>query len=253
MIVRYQDIAKKKILITGGASGIGAALVDAFVAQGARVAFIDVDARAGEALCEDLMQKYQVKPIFCEFDLSQSAHIKGVIQDIVADLGSVDVLLNNAASDVRHAASDVTPESWQQCLDVNLSHQFFCAQAVYPGMVRQGGGAIINFGSVSYMMALENLPVYQTAKAGIVGLTRSLAREWGGDGIRVNTIVPGCIMTPKQLQLWISPEDEARIQERQCLKRRLVSEDVAQMALFLASDVSSACSAQSFVVDGGIV
>jgi len=163
------------------------------------------------------------------------------------------VLVNNAARDDRHSPEETGPDEWRDKLDVNLSHQFFCSRAVAKGMAEKGRGSIINFSSVSYLMGLPDLVGYETAKAGIVGMTRALARDWGADGIRVNTVIPGCIITQRQLDLWISPADEERIQEQQCVKRRLVGDDVAQMVLFLASDVSSACSSQSFIVDGGLV
>lgn len=254
MTAIYADLAGKPVLVTGGATGIGAAIVEALVRQGAHVAFIDLDKPAGEVLAGDLAIQYpdSPAPVFAAFDLADLDAIQPTIARLEKICGPFKALVNNAANDARHSPDDVDPGFWRQTIDVNLSQQFFCAKAVAPGMKANGGGAIINFGSVSYLLALENLVVYQTAKAAIVGLTRSLARDWGADGIRVNTLIPGCIMTPKQLEKWITPEDEKRIQGEQCLKRRLVPEDIAEMVLFLASDVSSACSAQSFTVDGGI-
>jgi NAD(P)-dependent dehydrogenase (short-subunit alcohol dehydrogenase family) len=253
MTATYHDIDGKSVLVTGGASGIGASIVRAFCAQGAHVGFFDIDDDAAQKLIDEVRDETGNAPIYTSLDLRNQAQIPGAVREMSATIGTIDVLVNNAARDDRHSPEDVGPEQWRNGLDVNLSHQFFCAQAVAPGMKEKGAGSIINFSSVSYMMGLPDLVTYETAKAGIIGLTRALARDWGHDGIRVNAVTPGCIMTQRQLDLWISPEDEERIQQEQCVKRRLVGDDVAQMVLFLASDVSSACSSQSFIVDGGIV
>lgn len=253
MMGSYGDLRGRGVLVTGGASGIGADIVRAFCLQGARVAFIDIDRSAAERLVGEIVEAGGERPLFRCFDLSDLAGIRSVVEALVVELGGISVLVNNAANDSRHTPEDLTAEYWQELLSVNLGQQFFCAQAVVESMRQQRGGTVINFGSVCYSMALPGLAAYSSAKAAVVGLTRSLAREWGGDNIRVNTVVPGCIMTEKQLTQWISPADEQVIQERQCIKRRLVGDDVAQMVMFLASDVSSACTAQTFTVDGGII
>lgn len=253
MTASYHDIDGKSVLVTGGASGIGASIVRAFCAQGARVGFFDIDDEAGAKLCDEIDRDLNVRPVYASLDLRDQFKIPKAIAEMSAKIGVVDVLVNNAARDDRHTPAETGPDEWRDKLDVNLSHQFFCSRAVAKGMAEKGGGSIINFSSVSYLMGLPDLVGYETAKAGIIGMTRALARDWGGDGIRVNTVIPGCIMTQRQLDLWITPEDEERIQQQQCVKRRLVGDDVAQMVLFLASDVSSACSSQSFIVDGGLV
>ncbi|OSQ36806.1 SDR family NAD(P)-dependent oxidoreductase [Thalassospira mesophila] len=253
MTASYHDLKGKTVLVTGGASGIGASLVRAFCAQGATVGFFDIDDSAGEKLCDLIEQELAVRPVYMSLDLRNQDAIPVAIGELATRIGTIDVLVNNAARDDRHSPAQTGPAEWRERLDVNLSHQFFCSRAVAPAMAEQGHGSIINFSSVSYLMGLPDLVGYETAKAGIIGMTRALARDWGRDGIRVNTVIPGCIMTQRQLDLWITPEDEARIQEQQCLKRRLIGEDVAQMVLFLASDVSSACTSQSFIVDGGLV
>lgn len=253
MTASYHDINGKSVLVTGGASGIGASIVRQFCAQGARVGFFDINDDAAQTLIESVRNQCSVVPVYKSLDLRDAHAIPAAVQEMAAAIGTIDVLVNNAARDDRHSPEDTGPEQWREGLDVNLNHQFFCARAVAPGMREKGAGSIINFSSVSYLMGLPDLVTYETAKAGIIGMTRALARDWGSHGIRVNTVIPGCIMTQRQLDLWISPEDEERIQEQQCVKRRLVGDDVAQMVLFLASDVSSACSAQSFIVDGGLV
>jgi NAD(P)-dependent dehydrogenase (short-subunit alcohol dehydrogenase family) len=217
------------------------------------VAFIDIDAAAAERLIGELAGGGVEAPIFRSFDLSDLAGIKTVVNELGDAVGGISVLVNNAANDTRHAPEELTPQRWQELLSINIGQQFFCAQVAADQMKRQGAGSVINFGSVCYSMALPGLSAYSAAKAAVIGLTRSLAREWGGDNIRVNTLIPGCIMTEKQLNLWVTPEGERAIQERQCIKRRLLGDDVAQMAMFLASEVSSACTAQAFTVDGGIV
>ncbi len=253
MSATYHDLNGKSVLVTGGASGIGASIVRSFCAQGAKVGFFDIDDSAAMTLCDKIETEHAVRPVFTSLDLRDQKAIPDAIAKLANEIGTIDVLVNNAARDDRHTPAETGPEEWRDKLDVNLSHQYFCARAVAPAMAEQGRGSIINFSSVSYLMGLPNLVAYETAKAGIVGMTRALARDWGADGIRVNTVIPGCIITQRQLDLWISPEDEATIQQQQCVKRRLIGDDVAQMVLFLASDVSSACSSQSFIVDGGLV
>jgi D-xylose 1-dehydrogenase len=241
----YPSLANKRVLVTGGASGIGAALVEAFVQQGARVAFLDVDNVAGEALAARLET-----PRFLSCDLRDIDALKRCFAALSQELGGIDVLVNNAANDDRHTIDQVTPEYWDERMATNLRHLFFAAQAVVPGMRDAGGGAIINFGSVSWHLGLPELALYQTAKAGIEGLTRSLARDLGRDNIRVTTIVPGNVQTPRQEQ-WYTPEGEAEIVAAQCLPGRIQPMDVAALALFLASDDARMCTGHEYFVDAG--
>mgnify|MGYP001049085112 FL=1 len=241
----YPSLARKRVLITGGATGIGAALVESFAAQGARVAFVDLDTDAGDALAARVASAK-----FFRCDLRDLDALGATIGAIADDLGGIDVLINNAASDDRHSIDEVTPAFWDERMATNLRHLFFTAQAVVPGMRAAGGGAIINFGSISWHLGLKGLVLYQTAKAAIEGLTRGLARELGGDNIRVTTIVPGNVQTPRQ-QRWYTPEDEAEIVAAQCLAGRIQPVDVAALALFLASDDARMCTGHEYFVDAG--
>lgn len=241
----YPSLKGKHVVITGGASGIGRALVVAFAAQGARVAFLDVLEPESRALAESLAGA-PYAPVFHRCDLTDL----GAIAATFAGLEPVDVLINNAANDDRHALAEITPAYWDERIAVNLRHLLFCAQAVVPGMRAAGGGAIINFGSISWHLGLADLVVYETAKAGIEGMTRALARELGPDGIRVTTVVPGNVRTARQ-QLWYTPEAEADIVAQQCLKDRIEPEHVAPMALFLASDDGRMCTGHEYWVDAG--
>ncbi|SMF81351.1 NAD(P)-dependent dehydrogenase, short-chain alcohol dehydrogenase family [Tistlia consotensis] len=249
---RYADLEGRAVLVTGGASGIGAALVEGFCRQGARTWFVDLQDEAAAALCDRLAAEAGSRPRYRRCDVTDTTALTAVVDELAAAEGGLDVLVNNAANDTRIASGEVTEEQWDWSVAVNLKHQFFASQAAARHMVRAGRGSIVTFGSVAPRLGIRDLAVYSSCKAAVAGLTRTLARELGDAGIRVNAIVPGCIITERQLALWISPEDERRIQAEQCLHRRLVAEDVAQMVLFLASDVSSACSSQLFVVDGGL-
>ncbi len=246
----YPSLAGKKVIVTGGGSGIGAGLVEAFVAQGSRVAFVDIQQDAGEALAARLSGSDAPAPIFRPLDLTDIDALKDTFGALEEALGGVDVLVNNAANDDRHAVADVTPAYWDERMNVNLRHQFFAAQAVVPAMARAGGGAILNFGSISWHLALPDLILYQTAKAAIEGLTRSLARDLGRQGIRVNTIVPGNVQTPRQ-EKWYTPEGEAEIVAAQCMDGRIQPADIAAMALFLASDDARFCTGHNYFVDAG--
>lgn len=252
-LAQYHDLKDKTVFISGGATGIGGDLVDAFALQGSQVHFVDIDAEAGAARAQRLAGITGRRPAFQACDVTDSAALAACVNAAAQAGGRLDVLVNNAANDTRHGAEESTPEAWDRSIAVNLKHQFFAAQAAFTWMKRAGGGSIINLGSVAPTLRHARLSIYCTAKAGVVGLTHSLARDFGEHGVRVNTLVPGCIITQRQLDLWISPQDEARIQAEQCLHRRLIGEDVAQMALFLGSEVSSACSAQEFIVDGGLI
>jgi D-xylose 1-dehydrogenase len=250
---RYPSLQDKVILVTGGASGIGASMVEHFAAQGARVAFLDLDESSAAKLLETLPREGTHTPLFLNCDLTDIAALRSAIRDIAGKLGTVNVLVNNAARDDRHKTSEVTPEYWDERMAVNLRHQFFATQAVVPGMTRAGGGSIINMSSISWIIPSTGLPAYVTAKAGIVGLTRTLSRELGGSNIRVNCVLPGAIMTERQRRLWMTPDYLAEIMKVQALKRELMPEDVARFVLFLAADDSSMITGQSFIVDGGWV
>lgn len=248
-IARYPDLAGRSVFVSGGGSGIGAAFVTQFAAQGCRVAFVDIADAPSHALVATLGAE-RVRYMPC--DVRDIAALRTAIADAAAAFGPVTVLINNAARDDRHAVADVTPEYWDDNLAVNLRHQFFAAQAVAPGMAAAGGGAIVNLGSVAWLRGRPNLAVYASAKAAIAGLTRVLARELGTMNIRVNSIMPGAIVTERQLALWATPADEKRIVESQCLKFRVSVDDVARTALFLASEEARAITGQSVVVDAGL-
>ena len=251
-VARYSDLVGAAVFVSGGATGIGADLVEGFCLQGAATVFVDIDAAAGEALSERLAVETGKRPRFIAADVTDDDALRAAI-DVAEGLGDgLAVLVNNAANDQRHEVGAVDPAFWERCVAVNLRHQFVAAQHAFGLMKPRGHGSIINFGSVAPTLRVRDLTVYSTCKSAVRGLTRSLAREFGDHGIRVNSIVPGCILTEKQLELWITPEDEQRILAEQCLHRRLIGRDVAQMALFLASEVSSGCSSQEFVVDGGL-
>jgi D-xylose 1-dehydrogenase len=249
----YPSLRDVAALITGGGSGIGAAMVEQFALQGAQVAFLDVADQASAALVADLSSRCPHPPAFLHCDLLDIVALKAAVAQVEARLGAVRVLVNNAASDDRHRFADVTPEYWDERMAVNLRHQFFATQAVAPSMAAAGGGSVINMSSIAWMIPSTGLPAYVTAKAGIVGLTRTLARELGESKIRVNCVLPGAIMTERQRRLWMTPEYLAEIMQHQSLKRELKPEEVARLVLFLASDDSSAITGQSYVIDGGWV
>ena len=244
---QYPSLKGRVVLITGGASGIGTSMVEHFAAQGARVAFLDFDRENGARVTERTGALY----LFC--DLRDIAALRAAIAEVRAKLGPVTVLVNNAARDDRHGWETVEPDYWDERMQTNLRHQFFCAQAVAPMMIEAGGGSIVNLGSVSWMKAQGGMPAYTTAKAAIRGLTRGLARDLGPSKIRVNEVVPGWIFTERQLEKWATPEAEAENMARQCLKERLYPPDIARMVLWLAADDSRMVTAQHFVVDGGTV
>jgi len=256
---RYASLAGRTVLVTGGASGIGANLVVHFFAQGARVGFLDLAKDAGAALAEQLGEAAAraggawVAPRFVAADLTDIDALRGAIEQVRAQFGPISALLNNAANDTRHTIESVTPQSWDAGIAVNLRHQFFAAQAVAPDMQQLGGGSIVNFGSISWMLKQGGMPVYTTSKAAIQGLTRSLARDLGRFNIRVNTLLPGWVMTERQKKLWLNDEARQDIARGQCLDRLLQPDDIARMALFLSADDSAMCTAQDFIVDGGWV
>jgi NAD(P)-dependent dehydrogenase (short-subunit alcohol dehydrogenase family) len=241
----YPSLKDRHVVITGGATGIGEGLVTAFARQGARVSFCDIQDAAGKALAEKLSGSAH-KPDYRHCDLTDLDAIAGYF----AAIGPVDVLVNNAGNDDRHGLEELTPEYWDDRINVNLRHMLFAVKAVVPGMKAKGGGAIINFGSISWHLGLKGLLLYETAKAGIEGMTRALARELGGDNIRVTAVVPGNIRTPRQLK-WYTPEGEREIVDAQALKGRLVPEDVAALVLFLASDDARLCTGHEYWIDAG--
>lgn len=248
---RYPSLKDRVVLITGGATGIGAALVEHFAHQGAQVAFIDLQADAGGALVDNLAADGVLAPLFLPLDLRDIPALQAAIASVAKRYGDVSVLVNNAAHDERHRIEDVTVEFWEDRMQVNLRHQFFAAQAVLPMMRAAGGGSIINMGSVSWHVGQGGMPAYTTAKAGIEGLTRGLARDLGPDKIRVNCIIPGWIMTQRQIELWLTPDAEQELMQAQCLKEKVYPADVARMALWLAADDSRLCTSQTWVVDAG--
>ncbi len=249
MAASYPDLAGKVILITGGASGIGEAIVRRFAAQDARVGFLDIKDEEGRALAAELGANVR----FVHADLTNIPELRAAVDEVRAALGPIAVLVNNAAHDERHRTEDMTPEYWDGRVAVNLRHQFFAAQAVLSDMKAAGGGAIINFGSTSWMVGQGGMAAYTACKSAVLGLTRSLARDFGPDNIRVNAIAPGWIMTRRQKELWLTPEGTAELMQRQCLKRELVPDEIARVVLFLASEEASACTNQHYVVDGGWV
>ena len=248
----YPSLRNAVVLITGGASGIGAAMVERFASQGSKVVFLDL---AEQCAC-DLTKRLAsagAAPVFVKCDLTNVSDLRSAVSSVESRFGAVRVLVNNAANDDRHSFAEVTPEYWDERMNVNLRHQFFAMQAVAPGMTQAGGGSIINMSSISWMIPSTGLPAYITAKAGIVGLTRTMSRELGGANIRVNCISPGAIMTERQRRLWMTPDYLAEIMQRQALKLELIPDDVARLVLFLASDDSSTITGQNFVIDGGWV
>lgn len=249
MAATYPDLAGKVVLVTGGATGIGEAIVRRFAAQGSRVAFLDIKDAEGAALAAELGGDVRYE----HADLTSIPELRAAVERARAALGPIEVLVNNAAHDERHATEDVTPEYWDGRVAVNLRHQFFAAQAVLPDMKAAGGGAIVNFGSTSWMVGQGGMAAYTASKSAVLGLTRSLARDYGQFGIRVNAIAPGWIMTERQRTLWLTPAGIEELMARQCLKRELVPDEIARVVLFLASDEASACTNQHYVVDGGWV
>jgi NAD(P)-dependent dehydrogenase (short-subunit alcohol dehydrogenase family) len=248
----YPSLRGVIVLVTGGASGIGAAMVEQFALQGARVAFLDVADESAKKLISGL-GKCDHEPLFVPCNLTNIPDLRSAVAKIHEQLGPARVLVNNAANDDRHKFDEVTPEYWDERLALNLRHQFFATQAVAPGMAAEGGGSIINMSSISWMIPGTGLPAYITAKAGIVGLTRTLSRELGPANIRVNCVSPGAIMTERQRRLWITPEYLAEVMRNQALKRELLPDDVARLVLFLASEDSSTITGQNFIIDGGWV
>lgn len=250
---QYPEFEGASVLITGGGSGIGAALTEGFVAQGAKVAFIDIAKQASEALAETLSAKYGNKPLYINADLRDVDAIHGAVAKARSAHGPIGILVNNAARDDRHEIEDVDLDYWENNTAINLRHQFFTVQAAVGDMKAAGKGVIINFTSTSYMLNGGEMPAYTSSKAGVVGLTKGLAGKLGVHGIRVNAIAPGWIMTDRQKELWATPEAVAEFVKRQCIKRELQPEELVGPCLFLASDTASAMTAQVIIADGGIL
>lgn len=247
----YPGLAGKTVFITGGGSGIGAAHTTAFAGQKSKVAFVDIAESESRALVERIKSETGNAPLFIRCDIRDVAALQAAIERVRTELGDIAVLVNNAANDQRHKVEDVTVEYWDDRMATNLRPMFFACQAVLPQMKRLGGGSIINFGSISWMVAHGGFPAYATAKAAVHGLTRTLARDLGSHNIRVNTVSPGWVMTERQIKLWLTPEADAERERVQCLKVKVMPEDLADMVLFLASDAAAKCSAQEFIVDAG--
>ena len=251
-IAKYSSLEDKVIIITGGASGIGASIVEQFLQQGSKVAFLDKEQDLGNSLVEQLTN-FKHSPLFKHCDLTNINRLKKTINEIREELGLVSILVNNAANDERHSIESVTEEFWDDRMNVNLKHYFFAIQSVCKDMEKLGDGKIVNIGSFSWMLGQGNMPAYTTAKSAVMGLTRTIARDLGKFNIRVNCVVPGWIITERQKKLWLSPEIEKQQLEKQCIKRMLIPDDIAKAVLFFASDQSSGCTAQNYVIDGGVV
>jgi NAD(P)-dependent dehydrogenase (short-subunit alcohol dehydrogenase family) len=246
----YPSLRNKRVVVTGGGSSIGAAIVESFARQGARVAFIDIADDDSREL-ERKLATSDSAPRYYRCDLTDVAAIAETFPRIRAEIGPIDILVNNAANDDRHTLQETTSQYWDNRIAVNLKHYFFCAQAVVNDMKAAHAGAIINLGSVSWHLALPDLAIYQTAKAGIEGMTRALARDLGTFGIRVNCVVPGGVRTPRQMKLWHTPDEETRMLGQQCLKERVEPYDIAAMVAFLASDDARMCTGHEYFVDAG--
>ncbi len=248
----YSDLKDRVVLVTGGGSGIGETIVRQFALQQARVAFIDIAVEPSRTLLQELTAG-GARLLFEQLDLTDVAALRAGIARIKQHFGPIEILINNAANDERHATETLTEQMWDSRMAVNLKHQFFCAQAVLPDMKTAGKGVIVNLGSINWMIGQGGMAGYSAAKSAVLGLTRSLARDYGPFGIRVNAVAPGWIMTQRQLDRWVTPEADAEIMARQCLKRKLQPAEVAKFIVFLSSDEASACTSQHYVVDGGWV
>ena len=250
---RYPSLRDRCVIVTGGASGIGQALVEAFAEQGAQVSFLDIDEVAANDLVARITSRKLPVPFYVRCDLTDIGAVQAAAESVVRRSGTIHVLVNNAGDDQRHQVAEVTSSSWDRTMAVNLKHQFFLAQAVIPVMQRGGGGSIVNMSSISWVIPSTGVPVYVTAKAAIVGLTRTLAHEFGKDGIRVNCVMPGSIQTEKQERLWLTEAYRAEVLARQALKRMILPAEVARLVLFLAAEDSAAITNQSYIIDGGWV
>ena len=251
-VANYPSLQNKVVVISGGASGIGASIVEHFLQQGSKVAFLDKEKNLGVELVKNLGNLKNTL-VFKHCDVTNVKELKSNINQIREELGLISVLVNNAANDERHSIDSVTEKMWDDRMNINLKHYFFAIQSVFKDMEKLGDGKIVNIGSFSWMLGQGNMPAYTTAKSAVMGLTRTIARDLGKFNIRVNCVVPGWIITERQKKLWLTPEIEKEQLEKQCIKRMLVPEDIAKAVLFFASDQSSGCTAQNYVIDGGVV
>lgn len=248
---KYPSLEGRCVFITGGATGIGAAMVEAFSIQGAKVAFVDLNADSADSLCASLKDRTGIRPWFQQVDVTDAEALQVAIRAAVGELGPLQALINNAANDNRHSPAEVTAQSWRDCMAINLDAAFFAAQAGAELMAQQSGGSIINLSSINALLGPSNMPGYVTAKAGVVGMTKALARDYGESAIRVNAILPGWVVTERQLKTWLTLEAEADWMKQVALKERLQPSEVANLALFLAADDSRMITGQSFTIDGG--
>ena len=251
MTAIYDDLKHKRVFVTGGGSGIGASIVEHFCQQGSEVYFIDINEEASNKLVLECKNKKLSVPTFIKCDLLNIKDLQKTISKIIDNNGAIDVLINNAANDERHSIDEVTEEFWNERININLRHYFFTVQSVKKAMIANKGGSIINIGSVSWMIGQGGMAAYTAAKSGVVGLTRSFARDLGEFDIRVNSVVPGWVMTERQIEKWLTPESEADMMKKQCLKHKLIPSDIAKAVLFFGSNASSGCTNQDYVVDKG--
>ena len=251
MKVKYFDLENKRVFITGGGSGIGASIVEHFCEQGSEVYFVDINVEESKKLVDEMKNKKFKAPTFIECDLVNIKLLQETILKIITEKGPINILINNAANDTRHKIDDVTVEYWDERINVNLRHFFFTVQAVKKSMIDNNGGVIINMGSTSWMVGQGGMAAYTAAKSGVVGMTRSFARDLGEFNIRVNSVVPGWVMTQRQIDMWLNKESEEELMKKQCLKEKLMPNEIAQAVLFFSSDQSSGCTNQSYIVDKG--
>ncbi len=251
MKAKYYDLINKRVFITGGGSGIGASIVEHFCEQDSEVYFVDINVEESNKLILDIKNKNFKVPTFIECDLLNIKKLQNTISKIISDKGPINILINNAANDERHAIDDVTEEYWNERINVNLRHYFFTVQSVKKTMIENKDGVIVNIGSASWMIGQGGMAAYTAAKSGVVGLSRSFARDLGEFNIRVNSVVPGWVMTKRQIEKWLTPESETDMMKKQCLKHKLIPSDIAKAVLFFSSDQSSGCTNQSYVVDKG--
>ena len=251
MQAKYFDLENKRVFITGGGSGIGASIVEHFCEQNSEVYFIDINEEASNKLVSECKNKKLTIPNFIKCDLLNIKELQNTISKIISEKGPIEILINNAANDERHKIEDVTEEFWNDRMNINLRHYFFTVQSVREAMIKNNSGAIVNIGSASWMIGQGGMAAYTAAKSGVVGLTRSFARDLGEYNIRVNSVVPGWTITERQLEKWLTPESEAEMMKKQCIKKRLMPSDIAKAVLFFSSNQSSGCTNQSYVVDNG--
>ena len=251
MKVKYYDLENKRVFVTGGGSGIGASIVEHFCEQNAEVYFIDINEDDSNKLISECKNKKLSVPNFIKCDLLNIKKLQETILKIISEKGPIEILVNNAANDERHKIEDVTEEFWNDRMNVNLRHYFFTVQSVREAMIKNNGGVIVNIGSASWMIGQGGMAAYTAAKSGVVGLTRSFARDLGEFNIRVNSVVPGWTITERQLKKWLTPESEAEMMKKQCIKKRLMPSDIAKAVLFFSSDQSSGCTNQCYIVDKG--